>query len=150
VKPRLAALASGVLFGVGLAISGMTLPAKVLGFLDVAGDWDPSLALVMAGAITVHFLGARLALGRAAPLFDASFHLPTRRDVDARLVGGAALFGVGWGLAGYCPGPALVSLVTGALPVVVFVATMAAGMILHDRLTQPSAPPPRRAGSVVA
>jgi uncharacterized membrane protein YedE/YeeE len=128
VKPSIAALAAGALFGLGLGVSGMTLPAKVRGFLDVTGDWDPTLALVMVGAIGVHFVLFRLILRRRAPLFDSRFHVPTRRDIDVRLVGGSALFGVGWGLSGQCPGPALTNLATGAPTALVFVAAMAAGM----------------------
>ncbi len=129
---HIAGLVAGLLFGVGLGISGMTLPSKVVGFLDVAGDWDPSLMFVMVGAIGVHLVGSRLVMRRAAPLFDTSFHLPTKRDVDGRLVAGADIFGVGWGLGGYCPGPAIVSLGSAATPVVVFVAAMLAAMVVHD------------------
>lgn len=126
---NLIAFASGLLFAVGLAISGMTQPAKVVGFLDFLGDWDPSLMLVMAGAIAVYMPIYRLAMRRAAPLLAGSFSLPTRRDLDRRLIAGAALFGVGWGLAGYCPGPGLASLATlGAAPGV-FVLAMIAGML---------------------
>ena len=142
MKQQLAALLSGFVFALGLGISGMTLPSKVVGFLDVAGAWDPSLAFVMVGAIGVHLVGHRLAMRRATPLFDATFHLPAARKVDARLVGGAALFGVGWGLAGYCPGPAIVSLVSGVPAVLVSVASMAVGTIVYDRLAaRPAAPP---------
>ena len=105
----LAALLSGLLFGAGLTISQMVNPAKVAGFLDVAGDWDPSLALVMGGALTVTAICYRLTMRRGAPLLASDFRLPTAEDVDARLIGGAALFGVGWGLAGFCPGPAIAS-----------------------------------------
>ena len=131
MKARAAALASGLLFGVGLVVSGMVKPTKVIGFLDVGGRWDPSLAFVMVGAIAVHFVLLRLAKRRPAPLFEERFHLPTRRDIDSRLVVGALLFGVGWGLAGYCPGPALTSAAAGMFPPVVFVAAMAAGMALE-------------------
>jgi uncharacterized membrane protein YedE/YeeE len=129
--PSLAALLSGLLFGVGLGVSGMTLPAKVIGFLDVAGDWDASLAFVMVGAIAVHAVLYRLVRRRPVPLFDGTFHVPTRRDLDARLVVGAALFGVGWGLGGFCPGPALVSLGSGSGAAVLFVAAMLVGMLLQ-------------------
>ncbi len=134
MKPVLTALAAGALFALGLGISGMTQPAKVLGFLDVTGRWDPTLAFVMVGALAVHFVLYRLIRKRRAPLFDSRFDVPTRRDVDLRLVAGAALFGVGWGLSGQCPGPALTNLATGAWTALVFVAAMALGMILHRRV----------------
>ncbi len=120
-----ASLASGAAFGAGLVIAGMTDPDKVIGFLDVAdGSWDPSLALVMAGAIGVHGAAHRVLKRRPSPLFAARWSLPTRRDVDGRLILGAALFGVGWGLGGLCPGPGIVSLAGGAASSAVFVATM--------------------------
>lgn len=122
---------SGLVFAVGLALSGMTQPAKVLGFLDVSGTWDPSLAFVMMGAIGVHALCYRFIRRRPAPIFAPEFALPTSQRVDAPLLLGAALFGVGWGLGGFCPGPALTSLVTGAPKVLVFVGAMLAGMYLH-------------------
>jgi uncharacterized membrane protein YedE/YeeE len=125
-KERAAALIAGVLFGLGLAVAGMTLPTKVRGFLDFTGPWDPTLMFVMGGAIAVHAMVYRLVRGRTSPLFAERFHLPTRKDVDARLVLGSAIFGVGWGLGGYCPGPAVTSLVTGAVPVVAFVVAMLA------------------------
>jgi len=128
------ALGAGGLFGAGLVLSGMARPAKVIAFLDVGRQWDPSLAFVMAGAIAVHMVLFRVILRRRSPLYDVTFHLPTRKDIDLRLVAGAALFGVGWGLGGYCPGPALVSIGAGTLPALVFVATMAAGMWLHSHL----------------
>jgi uncharacterized membrane protein YedE/YeeE len=124
---RLFAFASGLVFAVGLGIAGMTQPRKVLGFLDVFGAWDPSLALVMAGAIGVFVPALWCARGR----FARRLHLPTRKDIDARLVIGAALFGVGWGLSGYCPGPALVSLSTLTVPALTFGIAMLAGMRLH-------------------
>ena len=145
--PRiLAALASGLLFGLGLVVSGMVNPAKVLGFLDVAGDWDPSLAFVMAAAIPVAALGFRRGSGMAAPLCDAAFAPPARRRIDARLLGGAALFGIGWGLAGFCPGPALASLGFGGWPVLGFVAAMLAGMGLHRLAEGGATPRPGRDG----
>jgi len=104
---RLLAWLSGLLFGAGLAWSGMADPHKVLGFLDVAGAWDPSLLLVMAGAMLTYAVGSRLVLRRTRPWLDECFHLPMNRRIDARLLAGAAVFGIGWGLAGYCPGPAL-------------------------------------------
>ena len=123
----LAALATGLLFGAGLALAGMTNPAKVLSFLDVAGAWDPTLAFVMAGALAVSACGFALARRRARPWLSATFALPTRKDLDAPLVGGAALFGVGWGLVGLCPGPALANLARGSVEIWIFVAAMAAG-----------------------
>ncbi len=134
MKKNLLAYLAGVIFGVGLVLSGMTDTDKVLGFLDFFGAWDPSLALVMVGAIGVHFVLLRLILRRPAPLFDSRFHVPRRRDVDARLVGGAAIFGVGWGLAGFCPGPGIVSLGTGTVAALVFVAAMLAGIGVHEQL----------------
>lgn len=134
--PFLVAFASGVLFALGLGISGMTLPARVVGFLDVAGAWDPSLAFVMIGAIGVHFFLVRAALRRQAPIFGGRFALPTRKDIDARLLLGAAIFGVGWGLGGLCPGPGLVSLASGAASPFIFVAAMMVGMQIA-RLFEP-------------
>ncbi|MBK1715005.1 DUF6691 family protein [Rubrivivax gelatinosus] len=118
---------TGTLFGAGLGISGMNDPHKVLAFLDVAGAWDPSLALVMAGALAVAVPGFRLVLRRPRPLLDERLHLPTRRDIDAALVLGSLLFGIGWGLAGYCPGPAIANLATGNAEVWFFVPAMLAG-----------------------
>ena len=109
----LAALIAGVLFGVGLVISQMTSPTKVLAFLDVAGNWDPSLALVMAAALLVTLPAFRIILGRAHPMLDERFHLPVSRSIDLRLLIGAAIFGIGWGLAGFCPGPAVAALGAG-------------------------------------
>lgn len=126
----LTALVTGLIFGLGLAVAGMTDPAKVLGFLDLAGDWDPSLAFVMGAGVIVTFIGYRLVLKRSGPVLAGAFQIPTRKDIDGNLIAGAALFGIGWGVAGYCPGPALSSLVSGALPVVALVASMAAGMML--------------------
>jgi uncharacterized membrane protein YedE/YeeE len=122
-------LAAGVIFGAGLTISDMVNPSRVLDFLDVAGSWDPTLAFVMAGALAVTALGYRLVFRRKGPLLDAKFHLPTQTQIDLPLLGGAALFGVGWGLAGMCPGPALTDLVTFDPKVLVFVAAMLMGMM---------------------
>lgn len=136
-----AALA-GLVFALGLGLSGMTQPSKVIGFLDVTGDWDPSLAFVMVGAIAVHLTAYRLLRGRGRPLLAGRFHLPTRSDIDLSLVLGAAIFGVGWGLGGYCPGPALVS--AGALqkPALIFLAAMAAGMVLQHLVARSPQPAP--------
>jgi uncharacterized membrane protein YedE/YeeE len=128
--PLFISLVSGLLFGLGLTISGMINPAKVLGFLDVAGHWDPSLAFVMAAAIPVAAAGFAVARRFQAPLCAAAFSGPTKTRLDSRLVVGALLFGVGWGLAGYCPGPALASLALGGWPVMVFVASMLIGMVV--------------------
>src|SRR5690606_20658314 len=108
-------------------ISGMTKPSKVVGFLDLFGAWDPSLAFVMMGGVVVYGVLFRLIVRRKAPLFSTRFHLPTRADLDVRLVLGSALFGIGWGLGGYCPGPGVVSLASGSLPAIVFVVSMAVG-----------------------
>ncbi len=132
---RLAAIfLIGLIFGTGIAISGMMNPAKVLNFFDIAGGWDPSLALVMGGALVTTALGYRLILGRSAPLMDAGFHLPTARRIDARLIGGAAVFGIGWGIAGFCPGGALPALGTGNGQVIAFVAALIAGILLARAL----------------
>ena len=142
----LATFLIGLLFGTGIIVSGMVNPAKVLNFFDVAGAWDPSLAFVMAGALAVTAIGYRFVLARPAPLYDTGFHLPTRRDLDGRLIGGAALFGVGWGVAGFCPGAALPALGTGQAEVAIFVAALIAGMLATrltvDRFTGPAAPKP--------
>ena len=132
----LPAVAVGALFALGLAISGMADPARVRGFLDLFGDWDPTLAFVMAGAIGVYAPLRLLAKRRTHPVLATQFHEPTRRQIDPKLVGGAALFGVGWGLSGYCPGPALVSAGTGALGVLAFLGAMIAGMALVRWLTR--------------
>ena len=124
----LTGLVSGLVFGLGLVVSGMIDPAKVLNFLDIAGSWDPSLAFVMAGAVAVTFAGYRLVHARARPLLAERFDLPARRDIDARLMSGAAIFGLGWGLGGYCPGPAVTALGLGAPGTIAFVAAMLAGM----------------------
>ncbi|RIL05156.1 MAG: hypothetical protein DCC71_11480 [Proteobacteria bacterium] len=127
----LVALVCGVVFGAGLAISGMTNPAKVLGFLDVAGDWDPTLLFVMGAALAVSAVGYVAVRRSAKPLLAQAFAIPSRRDLDAQLVGGAVLFGVGWGLVGLCPGPALANLARGSAEIAVFVAAMLAGIALH-------------------
>ncbi|WP_233861570.1 YeeE/YedE family protein [Paraburkholderia adhaesiva] len=125
---------SGLVFGLGLLISGMASPAKVLGFLDIAGQWDPSLALVMVGAIAVGLVAFTLARRRSVSLLGFDMKLPTNRHIDRRLVIGSLLFGVGWGVAGLCPGPALVALGTGQPEFVVFVAAMLAGMGFFELL----------------
>lgn len=124
----------GLIFGVGIAISGMANPAKVLNFFDVAGPWDPSLAFVMGGAVVVAFIGYRIVLRRPAPIIDTKFHLPDNLHLDARLLGGSALFGVGWGIAGFCPGGALPALGTGRIEVFAFVAALIAGIFVAKGL----------------
>ncbi len=127
----LAALVAGLVFALGLGLGGMTQPAKVIGFLDVGGDWDPSLACVMAGALVVHGLLVRLVLRRSAPVLASRFVLPARTDLDASLISGGVLFGVGWGLVGFCPGPAVTALGGGMPEAVVFVSAMLAGMAVE-------------------
>lgn len=124
----------GLIFGVGISISGMANPAKVLNFFDIAGTWDPSLVFVMGGAVVVAFFGYRIVLRRPAPVLDAKFHLPDNPRIDARLLGGSALFGIGWGIAGFCPGGALPALGTGQIDVFVFVAALIAGIFAAKRL----------------
>lgn len=131
MQRTLSAFIAGLLFGVGLAVSQMTNPLEVLGFLDVAGDWDASLMLVLGGAVTVTFIAFRFVLRRTEPIFDSQFHLPKLSTVDKKLIGGSALFGVGWGIAGYCPGPGLASLSTLNSEAIVFVATLLAGMLVY-------------------
>jgi len=150
VKNHLGAFAAGLLFGLGLIISGMTQPQKVLDFLDVFGHFDPSLMCVMVGAIGVHALAYRWKARRRAPFFSPSFVVPTRRDIDARLLLGAATFGVGWGLSGYCPGPSLVALPAGGAHALVFVAALLSGIWLTGKLESAwqrrSRPQPSTAG----
>lgn len=129
---------AGLIFGLGLLLSGMTDPAKVLGFLDLFGQWDPSLALVMAGAIGVGVFAFAAAKRRDKSLLGDEMHLPAARQIDRRLVCGALIFGIGWGLAGFCPGPALVTMATGELKAVVFIAAMLAGMALYEWLERRS------------
>jgi uncharacterized membrane protein YedE/YeeE len=127
----LSAFAAGLVFGLGLLLSGMSDPGKVIGFLDLAGKWDPSLAFVMAGAILVGFFAFRFAGKRGRAFFGGALHLPTRRDIDKRLVLGSVVFGIGWGLAGFCPGPALVAFGAGIDQAAIFVAAMLGGMVLY-------------------
>lgn len=137
----IASLLSGLVFGLGLIVSGMADPAKVLGFLDLAGAWDPSLAFVMGGAVAVSAVAFLFARQRRLSLLGAPVALPIARQIDRRLVGGSLLFGVGWGVAGFCPGPGLVSLGTGEFKAAVFVGTMLLGMGLFELLER------RRSGS---
>jgi uncharacterized membrane protein YedE/YeeE len=137
--PMIASLLCGLIFGAGLLISGMVQPTKVLGFLDIFGAWDPSLMVVMVAALAIAVPGFMLVNGRSRPLLATRSLWPTKRDIDLPLIVGAALFGVGWGLVGLCPGPALESLATLSLPVIVFVIAMAGGMALHDFWQKPQA-----------
>lgn len=125
------ALFTGLIFGIGIAISGMMNPAKVFNFFDVAGTWDPSLAFVMGGAVVVTFIGYRLVWTRNAPLFGERFQVPTGATIDMKLIGGSALFGIGWGIAGFCPGAALPALGTGRWEVILFLGAVAVGFYLR-------------------
>ncbi|HEX2449062.1 MAG TPA: DUF6691 family protein [Methyloceanibacter sp.] len=136
---------AGLIFGLGLLISGMANPAKVQNFLDIAGTFDPSLIFVMAGAVTVSLIGYRFILQRPRPILAERFYLPTAKDIDLRLVGGAALFGIGWGLSGFCPGPAIVSLPLLAKGTLIFVLAMLAGIGLARLARQGKA---RRTGAL--
>lgn len=131
---KLTALLAGLLFGIGLLLAGMANPTKVVGFLDLAGAWDPSLALVMVGAIAVAAGPLAWAKRRAQSLLGAPMQLPTKRELDPRLIGGSLVFGIGWGIAGICPGPALAILLSGHWQVIVFVLAMLAGMLLFTAL----------------
>ena len=133
---NLLTLISGLLFGCGLLLSGMADPAKVQNFLDLFGTWDPSLAFVMGGAIAVTMPGFWLVIRRNKPFFNDVFHLPSRTDLDARLITGAAIFGVGWGLGGFCPGPAITALPLAAEGTLIFVATMLTGMAASKYVLQ--------------
>jgi uncharacterized membrane protein YedE/YeeE len=128
------ALAAGLVFGIGLIVSGMTDPSKVIGFLDLAGRWDPSLGFVMGGAILVGLAAFRFAAGRKKSLLGAVMRLPTATRIDRRLVLGGLAFGAGWGLAGYCPGPALASLGAGGSKPLIFAGAMVAGMVMFELL----------------
>ena len=135
MKALASALAAGFAFGLGLWISGMANPKKVLGFLDIAGNWDASLVLVMGGAVAVTLVVFRIILKKNKPMLEAEFELPTRQDIDLPLVAGAAIFGLGWGIGGYCPGPALTVFATLSAESLAFVAAMIAGGLLHNALT---------------
>jgi uncharacterized membrane protein YedE/YeeE len=131
---QLASLLAGLVFGLGLIVSGMANPAKVLGFLDLAGAWDPSLAFVMAGAIAVGMVAFMVARRRTVSFLGAEMRLPSARHIDRRLIVGSLLFGIGWGIAGFCPGPGLVALGMGETKALVFVAAMLAGMGIFELL----------------
>lgn len=139
-KPITAALASGLIFGLGLSISGMTRADKVINFLDLADAWDPSLGFVMGGAILVHLVLFRHILRRESPVFGTGFGIPTRTDIDMRLVGGSALFGIGWAIGGFCPGPSLVSAASLAPHALVFVAALTGGMLAFQLVDRGMAP----------
>lgn len=128
-----AALASGIVFGLGLSLSGMLNPVRVQGFLNVFGNWDPSLAFVLGGAVAVAFIGVQVMKKMRHPAFDDSFHVPTNRKIDGPLVIGSALFGLGWGIGGFCPGPAVASLSIGIPQTILFVVAMLVGMTVYDR-----------------
>lgn len=128
------ALIAGALFGAGVCVSGMIRPSKVLAFLDFGGAWDPSLLLVMASALAVHVIAWRVVKQRRAPRFGAAYPGPASSILDLRLVGGAAVFGVGWGISGYCPGPAVLSVLSGATSSLVFVGAVALSMVVYDRV----------------
>ena len=128
----LSAAAIGLVFGTGIVISGMANPAKVLNFFDVFGTWDPSLLLVMGSALAVTFVGYRFVLRRPAPVLDQKFHLPTKPDLDVPLIGGSALFGIGWGIAGFCPGGAIPALGSGEPSPLIFVVAMIGGILLAN------------------
>ena len=130
MRTTITAFLAGLVFGLGLVVSGMSNPAKIQNFLDIAGTWDPSLAFVMAGAVLVTSIGYRLILKQPAPKFAAAFAVPTRRDIDMPLIAGAAVFGLGWGLGGFCPGPAWTALTAGDIGTLAFVPAMLAGMWL--------------------
>jgi hypothetical protein len=136
VSALYSALGAGFLFGIGLWVSGMANPKKVLGFLDITGDWDASLMLVMGGAVAVTAIVFRFVLSRLKPIFEDKFELPGRKDIDLPLIAGSALFGIGWGIGGYCPGPALTALSTLSSETIVFVIAMIAGGLLHRFVTQ--------------
>lgn len=124
------ALIAGIVFGLGLVISGMSNPAKVLNFLDIAGTFDPSLLFVMVGAIIVVFTGYKLVWKRKTPIFDNAFHVPTRKDIDKNLIIGSAIFGIGWGIGGFCPGPSLTSILLGSEGIIYFFPSLIVGLIV--------------------
>ena len=131
MRASIASLVIGTIFGIGLTVSQMINPAKVIGFLDFAGDWDPTLGVVMVAALAVATPGFALLRRRSEPFLGRTFQIPSRRDIDLRLIGGAVIFGAGWGLSGFCPGPAITALSTGLWPVFVFAIAMVVGMWLH-------------------
>lgn len=138
---QIAVFLSGVLFALGLGVAGMTQPTKIIAFLDVTGDWDPSLLFVMGGAIAVNVVFYRISLRRSQPVFQDKFIIPAHRKINSRLIIGSSLFGIGWGLSGYCPGPAWVASVNGAESTLAFLTAMLAGMFLYQILQTEEAPP---------
>lgn len=134
MKQNLIALFAGLLFGLGLSISQMVDPARVLGFLDIAGTWDPTLLFVLGGAVGVTIISFRFILQQPAPIFASKFSLPTKTDIDRPLIAGAALFGIGWGIAGYCPGPGTTALVLGAWNPILFVISLIIGSLVYNQL----------------
>ena len=132
----IASLSAGIVFGLGMAVSGMTNTQRVQGFLDLAGAWDPTLAFVMAGGMLVTFIGYKFVLKNPAPVFADAFHLPTKTDIDKPLLIGAILFGAGWGLVGYCPGPAIAGLSYGYTATLIFVPAMILGLLLAKPLSK--------------
>jgi uncharacterized protein len=133
IRMNISSFVAGLLFAAGLGIAGMTQPQKIISFLDITGRWDPSLMFVMGGALAVHLISYRLITRRKSPLFDNSFHIPNRTDIDFKLIGGSALFGIGWGLSGYCPGPAVVALTAPGTLIFAFFLSMLGGMIIFER-----------------
>ena len=147
MKSLIAALLSGVLFGVGLSVAGMTQASRIVGVLDIAGTWDPTLVIVLLAAVVCYHVLYRLVVPRGTPLFAAKFEIPTRRDINPRLISGAALFGVGWALSGYCPGPAVASLTSGQVQTIVAALAMSPKIMLFDEAT--SALDPETVGGVL-
>jgi len=138
MKQVLVALVSGIIFGIGLSLSQMINPNKVINFLDISGQWDPSLAFVMMGALIVTFISFRLILKKPDPILEESFHLPKRTDIDKALLAGAAIFGIGWGMSGYCPGPAVAGIGSGNIEAIVMVASIYAGFFFQKWLANRS------------
>ena len=141
MRALVSALAAGFVFGIGLWVSAMANPRKVLGFLDITGNWDASLMLVMGGAVAVTLIAFRFVVKREKPLLERKFELPTRKDIDLPLVAGAAIFGIGWGIGGYCPGPALTAFATLSAEALAFVAAMIAGGLLHNAVSSQGGTP---------
>jgi len=139
---NISALISGVVFGVGLTVAQMTNPAKVIAFLDLFGNWDPSLALVMGGALIVTTIGYRLVTKQSQPLFSGNFDIPSNRNIDLRLITGSVLFGAGWGLVGLCPGPAIAAAFIGGLPILVFLCAMVVGFYFFEIVIKKMSNPP--------
>ena len=135
-----AAFSSGLLFGAGLGLSGMTRPDRVVGFLNIGSDWDPTVLFVMAGAVAIYVPAYRIIMRRRHPVFDSKFLIPTRNDVDRRLLAGASIFGIGWGIGGICPGPSIAGLATLSAPFMVFVPSIVLGMVIFSAVTASGKP----------